>query len=93
MDAVRFLKEKKRMCDSFDDYCTGCGIQEKNLKMYCSTYIKKISRTGSCHRGGVVGGTSAGNKIISVSEILPKCAAGHVWHTARLCQGFGNRGI
>ena len=41
MDAVRFLKEKKRMCDSFDDYCTGCGIQEKNLKMYCSTYIKK----------------------------------------------------
>lgn len=41
MDAVRFLKEKKRMCDSFDDYCTGCGIQEKNLKMHCSTYIKK----------------------------------------------------
>lgn len=41
MDAVRFLKEKKRMCDSFDDYCTGCGIREKNLKMYCSTYIKK----------------------------------------------------
>ena len=41
MDAVKFLKEIKRMCDSFDDNCAGCEIHRQNLSLYCSTYIKK----------------------------------------------------
>ena len=31
MDAVKFLKEKKRMCDKYSD-CTGCPASEKNTK-------------------------------------------------------------
>ena len=44
MDAVKFLKEKKRMCDSFDDYCTdctGCKIESKMSGMHCAEYIEK----------------------------------------------------
>lgn len=44
MDAVKFLKEKKRMCDSFDDYCTdctGCEIESKSSGMHCAEYIEK----------------------------------------------------
>ena len=31
MDAVKFLKEKKRMCDKYSD-CTGCPASEKNTE-------------------------------------------------------------
>ena len=31
MDAVKFLKEKKRMCDKYRD-CTGCPASGKNTK-------------------------------------------------------------
>lgn len=31
MDAVKFLKEKKRMCDKYSN-CTGCPASEKNTK-------------------------------------------------------------
>lgn len=44
MDAVKFLKEKKRMCDSFDNYCTdctGCEIESKSSGMHCAEYMEK----------------------------------------------------
>lgn len=44
MDAVKFLKEKKRMCDSFDNYCTdctGCEIESKMSGMHCAEYMEK----------------------------------------------------
>lgn len=41
MDAVRFLKEKKRMCDSFNNYCDGCKIESQSRDIGCGVYIKK----------------------------------------------------
>lgn len=41
MDAVKFLKEKKRMCDSFGDYCTECEIYKIQRIMHCDTSIEK----------------------------------------------------
>lgn len=41
MDAVRFLKEKERMCDSFNSYCDGCEIERQRCGIGCGVYIKK----------------------------------------------------
>lgn len=41
MDAVRYLKESERRCDSFDDRCTGCEIKSAKNGMTCGAYIKK----------------------------------------------------
>lgn len=41
MDAVRFIKEKKRMCDSFDDYCNGCPISQRAGNFACSDFQYK----------------------------------------------------
>lgn len=41
MDAVRYLKERERRCDSFDDHCTGCEIKSAKNGMTCGAYIKK----------------------------------------------------
>jgi hypothetical protein len=38
MDAVKFLKEMKRMCDSFDDYCNGCQISQRAGLFACSDF-------------------------------------------------------
>lgn len=73
MDAVRYLKESERRCDSFDDHCAGCEIKSAKNGMTCGAYIKKISGTGGCHCGEMVGGTSAGNKIYIFFEVFSKC--------------------
>lgn len=42
MDAVEYLKEKERMCNSFDDSCTecrGCEIYESMSSLPCRAYI------------------------------------------------------
>ena len=41
MDAVRYLKERERRCDSFDDHCAGCEIKSAKNGMTCGAYIKK----------------------------------------------------
>lgn len=42
MDAVKFLKERKRMCDSFGDSCrTGCQIYIRADSMMCSDFQSK----------------------------------------------------
>ena len=41
MDAVEFFKEKRRMCDSFDDHCAGCEIKSAKNGITCGAYIKK----------------------------------------------------
>lgn len=41
MDAVRFFKEKERMCDSFNSYCDGCEIERQRCGIGCGVYIKK----------------------------------------------------
>lgn len=41
MDAVRYLKERERRCDSFDDRCAGCEIKSAKNGMTCGAYIKK----------------------------------------------------
>ena len=41
MDAVRYLKERERRCDSFDDHCAGCEIKRAKNGMTCGAYIKK----------------------------------------------------
>lgn len=38
MDAVKFLKEMKRMCDSFDDYCNGCQISQRAGLFACAYF-------------------------------------------------------
>lgn len=35
MDAVRFVKEFRRMCASFGDYCTGCPLYTKAEPLDC----------------------------------------------------------
>lgn len=42
MDAVEFFKEKRRMCDSFDDHCAGCEIKSAKNGITCGAYIKNI---------------------------------------------------
>lgn len=41
MDAVKFFKEKERMCDSFNSYCDGCEIERQRCGIGCGVYIKK----------------------------------------------------
>lgn len=41
MDAVRYLKESERRCDSFDDHCAGCEIKSAKNGITCGAYIKK----------------------------------------------------
>lgn len=43
MDAVKFLKEKKRMCDSLDNHCTGCKIEieSEGGAIECDVYIEE----------------------------------------------------
>ena len=36
MDAVRFVKEFRRMCASFGDYCTGCPLYTKAEPLDCA---------------------------------------------------------
>ena len=37
MEAVFFLEEKKRMCDSFKDSCKECGLEKNCLELYSMT--------------------------------------------------------
>lgn len=40
MDAVKFFKERDRMCDSFDDNCTGCELcKSSRSDLICRAYI------------------------------------------------------
>lgn len=42
MDVVKFLKERKRMCDSFGIFaCDGCQIYESKGEMMCSEFQGK----------------------------------------------------
>lgn len=41
MDAVKFLKEKERMCDSFNSYCDGCEIESQRCGIGCGVYMRK----------------------------------------------------
>lgn len=41
MDAVKFLKEKKRMCDSFGESCTGCMIHINRHELRCFHFCEK----------------------------------------------------
>lgn len=45
MDAVKFFKEKKRMCKSFGEGCTGCMIHINQHKLryfqFCEKYPEK----------------------------------------------------
>ena len=42
MDAVKFIREYDRMCDSFNGRCTGCGINKRlHGEMWCDAYIRQ----------------------------------------------------
>lgn len=40
MDAVKFIEERKRMCESFGDCCYGCPAWDGSCKLETETYIK-----------------------------------------------------
>lgn len=40
MDAVEFIKERSRMCKSFDKYCYGCPAWDGSCKLGTGTYLK-----------------------------------------------------
>lgn len=42
MDAVEYLKERERMCESFGTSCVGCPIHSDSKKAghYCKTFIR-----------------------------------------------------
>ena len=40
MDAVRFFKEKRRMCESFGKFCAGCEIYNESGLVGCRTLYK-----------------------------------------------------
>lgn len=42
MDAIKFIKEQTRMCESFGTSCVGCPIylDSKKAGHYCRTFIK-----------------------------------------------------
>ena len=40
MDAVKFIEERKRMCESFGDCCYGCPAWDGSCKLETGTYIK-----------------------------------------------------
>lgn len=41
MDAVKFFKEKKRMCKSFGEGCTGCMIHISSHVLRCFQFCEK----------------------------------------------------
>lgn len=41
MDAVKFFKEKERMCKSFWESCTGCMIHINQHKLRCFQFCEK----------------------------------------------------
>ncbi|WP_418703797.1 hypothetical protein [Anaerotignum faecicola] len=41
MDAVKFLKERKRMCKSLGESCTGCMINIKKRELRCFQFCEK----------------------------------------------------
>lgn len=41
MDAVKFFKEKERMCKSFGEGCTGCMIHINQHKLRCFQFCEK----------------------------------------------------
>lgn len=41
MDAVRFIEERERMCDSFNGRCTGCEINKRLHGKICDAYIRQ----------------------------------------------------
>lgn len=42
MDAVKFLKERKRMCQSFrGTFCDGCLIHKERGKLLCFEFFEK----------------------------------------------------
>lgn len=41
MDAVKFFKEKERMCKSFGEGCTGCMIHIKSHELRCFQFCEK----------------------------------------------------
>lgn len=40
MDAVEFIKERNRMCKSFDKYCYGCPAWDGSCKLEPGSYLK-----------------------------------------------------
>lgn len=40
MDAVKFLKEKKRMCNSYWNFCTKCEIHNQGNELECEKFMK-----------------------------------------------------
>lgn len=40
MDAVKFIKERNRMCKSFDKYCYGCPAWDGSCKLEPGSYLK-----------------------------------------------------
>jgi hypothetical protein len=40
MDAVKFIEERNRMCNSFDKYCYGCPAWDGSCKLGTGTYLK-----------------------------------------------------
>lgn len=41
MDAVKFFKEKERMCKSLGEGCTGCMIHIKSHELRCFQFCEK----------------------------------------------------
>ena len=41
MDAVKFLKEKNRMCESYQSCSAGCPLTEKCGNDFCDDYCKE----------------------------------------------------
>ena len=42
MDAVKFIEDRERMCDSFNGRCVGCEINKRlHGKIWCDAYIKQ----------------------------------------------------
>ena len=43
MDALEFLKERKRMCESFGDKCTGCpALKVYKNEPYCAVGVESM---------------------------------------------------
>lgn len=40
MDAIKFLQEKKRMCDSYWNFCTKCEIRNQGNGLECEKFMK-----------------------------------------------------
>ena len=48
MDAVKFLKERVRMCDSFDG-CDGCPLQNECLDTEIEAMVSAVEQWSKSH--------------------------------------------